>query len=85
MRVPATAVAGNDAIVPTFPATPSLFVYEIVVFAITAAFVVAVVTSIPAITPSPLLVQNISRAGNATGVIACAVVVVTTSPVFIHK
>ena len=51
----------------------------------TAALVVAVVTSIPAITPSPFEVQNISLAGKETGVIAWAVSVVTTRPLFIQR
>jgi hypothetical protein len=83
-KVPITAVAGKD-IVPVLHVTPTEFVYDIVIFATTAAFVVAVVTRIPASTPSPLVDPFVSRAGRVGVVIACAVVVVTTSPLFTHK
>ena len=57
-------------------------VYEIVMLVTAPALVVAVVTSIHARTSFPLVVHAASLSGRAAGVIACAVVVVTTSHVF---
>ena len=85
IKVPATAVAGKLAIVAVRPAFPWLSVYDAVIVVTAAAFVVAVVTRIASPTPSPLTVDAMSLAGNATEVTVYAVVVVTERPVLTHK
>lgn len=68
-NVPATAVAGNEAIVAVRLPIPAELVYVNVVFVIAPPFVVAVVTNIPATTPTPLVLPLESLAGKATELI----------------
>ncbi len=49
------------------------------------ALVVAVVTRIPTMTPAPFAVPSAHRAGKATLLIVCAVVVVATRPELTHS
>jgi hypothetical protein len=88
--VPITGVAGiiwptTFSSVAVRDPVPSLFVYVTVAVLFTAALVFAVVVNRPIISPSPFVVPFTSRAGNVTELIVCAVVVVTTIPLFTHR
>src|SRR6266540_559942 len=77
-HVPATAVAGKDAIVAVLEPVPAVLVYVTVVLVMGLPLPVAEETSMARPTPTPVVEAETSRAGHVGEVTDCPVVVVTT-------